>query len=153
PYLRTGDLGFLKDGELYITGRLKDLIICDGRNHYPEDIEQTVEQSHPAIRPGDCAVFSVDVENEEQVVILTEVSRTYKNNNGDSSKESREALYLEMGKAIRRAVSTNHGLRTRTVLLLKPGELLRTSSGKIRRQALRAAFLGRTLSILHDSKT
>ena len=61
PFLRTGDLGFLRDGELFVTGRLKDLIIIDGRNLYPQDIELTVEQSHPAMRPGCCAAFSVDV--------------------------------------------------------------------------------------------
>ena len=61
PFLRTGDLGFLRDGELFVTGRLKDLIIIDGRNVYPQDIELTVEQSHPAMRPGCCAAFSVDL--------------------------------------------------------------------------------------------
>jgi acyl-CoA synthetase (AMP-forming)/AMP-acid ligase II len=157
PYLRTGDLGFLKDGDLFVTGRLRDLIICDGRNHHPEDIEQTVEQSHPAIRPGDCAAFSIDVESEEGVVILAEVSRAYRpaaadvQGNGASLKESRDALYVEVGKSIRRAVAESHGLRAHAVLLLKPGELLRTSSGKIRRQACRAAFLDRTLSIFHES--
>lgn len=157
PYLRTGDLGFLKGGDLFITGRLRDLIICDGRNHHPEDIEQTVEQSHPAIRRGDCAAFSIDVEGEEEVVILAEVSRAYRPAAADGlavgafSKESREALYVEMGKAIRRAVAESHGLRAHTVLLLRPGELLRTSSGKIRRQACRAAFLSRTLSTFYES--
>ena len=76
PFLRTGDLGFLRDGELFVTGRLKDLIIIDGRNVYPQDIELTVEQSHPAMRPGCCAAFSVDF-NEERLIVAAEVERRY----------------------------------------------------------------------------
>ena len=78
PFLRTGDLGFLKDGELFVTGRLKDLIIISGRNLYPHDIELTVEQSHPALRPGCCAAFSVDVADEEHLIIVAEVERRYR---------------------------------------------------------------------------
>ena len=74
--MRTGDLGFLRDGELFVTGRLKDLIIIDGRNVYPQDIELTVEQSHPAMRPGCCAAFSVDF-NEEHLIVAAEVERRY----------------------------------------------------------------------------
>src|SRR6266851_5462399 len=77
PFLRTGDLGFLKDGELFVTGRLKDLIIIDGYNHYPQDIELTVEQSYPALRPGCSAAFSVDVAGQERLVIAAEVERSY----------------------------------------------------------------------------
>ena len=78
PFLRTGDLGFLKDGELFVTGRLKDLIIIGGRNLYPNDIELTVEQSHPAIRSGCCAAFSVDVAHEERLIVAAEVERHYR---------------------------------------------------------------------------
>jgi len=77
PFLRTGDLGFLKNGELFITGRLKDLIIIAGRNLYPHDIELTVEQSHPAIRTGCCAAFSVIVADEERLVVAAEIERSY----------------------------------------------------------------------------
>ena len=73
PFLRTGDLGFMKDGELFVTGRLKDLIIISGRKLYPQDIELTVEQSHPALRPACCAAFSVDGTGEEQLIIAAEV--------------------------------------------------------------------------------
>ena len=78
PFLRTGDLGFLKDGELFVTGRLKDLIIIGGRNLYPNDIELTVEQSHPAIRSGCCAAFSVDVADEERLIVAAEIERRYR---------------------------------------------------------------------------
>src|SRR5262249_33951336 len=72
PYLRTGDLGFIKEGELYVTGRLKDLIIIRGVNHYPQDIERTVEKCHPALRPGCGASFSYEIEGEEHLVIVQE---------------------------------------------------------------------------------
>jgi acyl-CoA synthetase (AMP-forming)/AMP-acid ligase II len=75
PFLRTGDLGFLHDGELFITGRLKDLIIVDGRNHYPQDVEWTVERSHPALRPGCGAAFAVERDNAERLVVVHELER------------------------------------------------------------------------------
>jgi len=73
--LRTGDLRFLQDGELFVTGRLKDLIIIRGRNYYPQDIEQTVKQSHPSGRPTCSAAFSVDMDSKERVVVAAEVER------------------------------------------------------------------------------
>ena len=78
PFLRTGDLGFLRDGELFVTGRLKDLIIIGGRNLYPHDIELTVEQSHAAVRPGGCVAFSVEVADEERLIIAAEVEPRYR---------------------------------------------------------------------------
>ena len=93
PFLRTGDLGFLRDGELFVTGRLKDLIIIGGRNLYPHDIELTVEQSHAAVRPGCCVAFSVDVADEERLIIAAEVERRYQPErhylNGESRDHSR----------------------------------------------------------------
>jgi acyl-CoA synthetase (AMP-forming)/AMP-acid ligase II len=78
PFLRTGDLGFLDNDELYVTGRLKDLIIVNGHNHYPQDIERTVEQSHPAIRPTCSAAFSVEIDGEERLIVVAEVERRYR---------------------------------------------------------------------------
>ena len=77
PFLRTQDLGFMKDGELFVTGRLKDLIIISGRKLYPQDIELTVEQSHPALRPACCAAFSVDGVGEEQLIVVAEIEPRY----------------------------------------------------------------------------
>ncbi len=157
PYLRTGDLGFIKDNNLLVTGRLKDLIICDGRNHYAEDIELTVEQSHPALRPGTCVAFSIEVEDKEELVILAEPSRAHKPaasghlRDGDFSGTLPEPLDVTVRKAIHRAVTDNHGLRAHTILLLKPGGLFKTSSGKIQREACRSSFLRHTLSFMESA--
>ncbi|HEX8145174.1 MAG TPA: fatty acyl-AMP ligase [Pyrinomonadaceae bacterium] len=130
PFLRTGDLGFMDDGELFVTGRLKDLIIIDGRNHYPEDIERTVEESHPAIRRGCCAAFAVDLDNREHLVIMAEVERVY-----------RDVKMERVVKDVRRAVRENHDLQPLAVMLLKTGNIPKTSSGKIQRYACRAEYL------------
>jgi acyl-CoA synthetase (AMP-forming)/AMP-acid ligase II len=142
PFLRTGDLGFLKDGELFVTGRLKDLIIIDGYNHYPQDIELTVERSHPAIRPGCCAAFSVEVAGEERLVIVAEVERRYQ------PKHQQSPYNDEIVRAIRRAVGEHHELRVYAVSLLKHGAIPKTSSGKIQRHACRTNFLVGSLDTL-----
>lgn len=138
PFLRTGDLGFLLDGELFVTGRLKDIIIIWGNNHYPQHIEQTVEQSHPALRHGCGAVFSVQIDGEEQLVIAQEVERSYlRNLNVD-----------EVVEAIRIAVAREHIAEVYAVLLLKTGSIPKTSSGKIQRHICRARFLDGSLDII-----
>ncbi|HEY0068876.1 MAG TPA: fatty acyl-AMP ligase [Chloroflexia bacterium] len=134
PFLRTGDLGFLWDGELYIAGRIKDIIIIAGRKLHPEDIEQTVEESHPLLRHSGCAAFSVAVEGVDALVIAHEVERHYR------SKDKTEVI-----TAIRRAVAEHHDVSASTVLLIKPGRIPRTSSGKIQRHACRNAFLAGSL--------
>jgi acyl-CoA synthetase (AMP-forming)/AMP-acid ligase II len=142
PFLRTGDLGFLKDGELFVTGRLKDLIIIDGYNHYPQDIELTVEQSYPALRPGCCAAFSIDVAGQERLVIVAEVERRYLPRRVESLDTK------EIVQAIRRAVAEHHELSVYTVSLLKPGAISKTSSGKIQRHVCRANFLTGSLDVI-----
>jgi natural product biosynthesis luciferase-like monooxygenase protein len=141
PFLRTGDLGFLQDGELFVTGRLKDVIIIRGRNHYPQDIEQTVEKSHSVVQLGCTAAFSVEVNAQERLVVACEVERT-----------SRRNLDLEeVVGAIRKAVSEQHDLEVYGVLLLKPGSIPKTSSGKIQRRACKAGFLAESLSVVGSS--
>ncbi|WP_433567122.1 HAD-IIIC family phosphatase [Nocardia sp. CA-151230] len=127
-FLRTGDLGILSGGELFVTGRRKDLLIVDGRNHYPQDIETTVEAAHAAIRPGCVAAFSVDFASGEQPVVVAEVR----------GEDPGELAAVEA--AVRGAVSTEHGLTLATVLLIRPGAIFKTSSGKIQRAACRAAY-------------
>jgi acyl-CoA synthetase (AMP-forming)/AMP-acid ligase II len=132
-FLRTGDLGFLHEGELYITGRLKNLIISEGKNHYPHDIERTVESSHSAIRPGGCAVFSILNAKCEDIIIVAEVEHK---------------LFVkteEIIKAIREAVSVNHGLPIHDIKLTKPGDIPRTTSGKIRHFLCKKNYMASSL--------
>ena len=140
PFLRTGDLGFLQDGELFVTGRLKDLIIIRGRNHYPQDIELTVEQSHPALQAGCGAAFAVEVEGEERLVVVASVERSY----------LRRLVVDEVVRAIRKAVSEQHELQVYAVLLLKTGSIPKTSSGKIQHHACRSGFLDKSLNVVGD---
>jgi acyl-CoA synthetase (AMP-forming)/AMP-acid ligase II/acyl carrier protein len=131
PFLRTEDLGFIKDGELFVTGRIKDLIIIRGRNHYPQDIELTVEKSHPTFRKGCCAAFAIEIENEERLTVVQEIKPDHINNlNTD-----------EAVKAIRSAIAQNHELDPYAVVFIKPRTIPKTSSGKIQRRACKMAFL------------
>ena len=135
-WFRTGDLGFLQGGELYVTGRLKDLIIIRGRNYYPQDIEATVNDAHPAIRAGNVAAFAVEVGGEEKLVVSTEIKRTY----------LRKLDVAEVTKEIRQRISRNHELPTHAIVLLKTGSIPKTSSGKIQRHACKAGYLTDSLN-------
>ncbi|MBN1995560.1 MAG: aminotransferase class I/II-fold pyridoxal phosphate-dependent enzyme [Anaerolineae bacterium] len=137
PFLRTGDLGFLQDGELFIAGRLKDLIIIRGQNYHPQDLELTAAASHPALQPTGGAAFSVDAGDEEKLVITFELKR-----------RQRQADPVEVAGAIRRAIAAEYGLHVETVVLLKPGGLPKTASGKTQRYLCREKFLAGTLTIL-----
>jgi acyl transferase domain-containing protein/acyl-CoA synthetase (AMP-forming)/AMP-acid ligase II/acyl carrier protein len=141
PFLRTGDLGFLEDGELFVTGRLKDLIIIRGRNHYPQDLEWSVERSHPAIRPGCGAAFSIEEGGEERLVLVAEVDRRL-------SDPSQAAARDEIAARIVQAVAEEHEIRPHAVLLLPAGSIPKTSSGKIQRYACRSGYLAGSLEAL-----
>ena len=150
PFLRTGDLGFIDRGELFFTGRLKDMIVIKGRNHYPQDIEKTVQEITSWIRPSCVASFSIELQGEEKLVVLAEVERTYwsKNRSKDANGRStaKEMISVkDLTQLIKREISKNHDLQTHSILLLKPGSLPKTSSGKIQRHACRAEFLDNTL--------
>lgn len=128
-YLRTGDLGLVVDGELYVVGRLKDLIIIRGRNYYPHDIEHTVQRAHPALRPGSGAAFAVPGRDGEKLVVVQEIKRDI------------DAGTDDIAGAIRAAVLQEHELAVTDVVLAAPDTVRKTSSGKIMRAAARKRYL------------
>ncbi|MBN4003654.1 non-ribosomal peptide synthetase [Nostoc sp. LPT] len=137
-FLRTGDLGFLDNSELFITGRVKDLIIIRGRNLYPQDIELTAEFSHPSLRSGANAAFTVEVNNEERLVIVQELEFRAKPN------------LAEVASAIRQGIAQEHEVQVYGVVLIKPGSIPKTSSGKIQRRATRTQFQNGELNIVES---
>lgn len=154
-FLRTGDLGFIHEGGLYISGRLKDLIIIAGRNHDPADIEHTACASHPAIRPSGSAAFQIEIGEEAKLVVAVELERT------SGVESDAEALAQEGASAIssstvtrciRDAVSGSHDLAVHEVVLLRPASLPKTSSGKIQRHATKMAWMDRSLKLWEPRK-
>lgn len=139
PFLRTGDLGFILDGKLYVTGRLKDMIIIRGSNHYPQDIEQTVEKCHPACQVGGGAVFSIQLGGNEELVVVQEVTR-----------QARNTDLKEVFQAIRTAISEFHDLQVYAIVLIRPLTIPKTSSGKIQRHAARNSFLQGNLEVIEE---
>lgn len=140
-YLRTGDLGFMYEGELYITGRLKDMIILHGLNYYPQDIELIAERSHEALMPNASAAFSVLVDEVEKLVIVAEVKRAY----------LRDLDVNGISDAIRQAVSDEFELEVYAIELLRTASILKTSSGKIQRKACRQGYIEKTLEVVGES--
>ncbi len=141
-YLRTGDLGLMHDGGLYLTGRLKDLIIIHGRNLYPDDIERTVYSSNVALRLGCGAAFSVEADGEERLVVVQELSREYR----DSFDEA------QIRDDVVEAITAAHQVRLHALALIPHGTIPKTSSGKIQRRACRAAFIDGTLPLVSRAK-
>jgi 8-amino-7-oxononanoate synthase len=140
PYMRTGDLGFFDDGELFVTGRLKDLIIIRGRNHYPQDLEASVEDTGSLVRAGSVAAFSVEVEGRERVVVVAELER--------GRREPAEiAAAID---AIRRRLASEHEIALEGVVLVRPNSIPKTSSGKIQRHLCRKQFREGTLAVVEQ---
>ncbi len=138
-FLRTGDLGFQHDGQLYVTGRLKDMIILRGRNHYPQDIERTAQQAHEAVDLG--AAFTTEGTDsrgrqQEQLVVIHQIHRQH-----------RKADLDEVLRAIRRAIVEEHELDPQAIVLIRPVSLPRTSSGKVQRSLCRELFESSKLPI------
>lgn len=150
-YLRTGDLGFLRDGELFVTGRLKDVLIFRGENHYPQDIEHTVRHAHPALTEGQCAAFSVWEDSEEKLVVAVELDRGYRLTEEplDEAATSGKHLVLreQLQEAATRAVAAEHELRLHALALVKRGGIPLTSSGKIQRRACKQRWLDNSLTL------
>ena len=134
PFLRTGDFGVLHDGELFVTGRLKELIIVDGRNHYPQDIEETAQNDRPILRRGCGAAFSVDVDGAERLVVVHDVA-----------KGSEGADLTRLAAEVRASVASTHGIAIHCLVLAPQGTVQKTSSGKIRRARMRELYVAGTL--------
>jgi amino acid adenylation domain-containing protein len=135
-FLRTGDLGFVREGQVFVTGRLKDLIIILGRKHFPEDIEATALASHPRLRPAGGAAFAIEKDGQEQLVVVHEVD------------DPRGLPAAEVLLAIRGAVAESHELAAHEVVLVSPGGVPRTSSGKVQRGRCRELYLRGELGAL-----
>lgn len=138
PYMRTGDLGFFRDGQLFVCGRSKELIIIRGRNYYPQDIERAVDGSHPALRTGCLAAFGLSEGNEEKVALIAEIRRP------------RGTDFDDVVRAIRRAVSDKVQLKVHTIGLVPKDGVPKTSSGKIQRRLSQAQFQERKLKMVHQ---
>ncbi|MCV6638058.1 amino acid adenylation domain-containing protein [Candidatus Albibeggiatoa sp. nov. NOAA] len=173
PFLRTGDLGFIHNNELFITGRLKDIIIIRGRNYYPQDIESTLEKSHFTLKANASAAFSVEINGEEKLIVAVEVERRYKRERRKQQQPSGKALerrhhsdrrarpYNDYSddideplntqrviQTIRHNISEQHDLQVYAVLLLRVGSIPKTTSGKIQRHACRQGFLDGSLNVV-----
>jgi amino acid adenylation domain-containing protein len=138
PYLRTGDLGSLEGEQLCVAGRIKDLVILRGRNHYPQDLELTAERSHPALRPGGGAAFAVERDGEERLVLVHEAER----HTGDPQA---------IAAAVRTAIAAEHEALVHDVVLVPPGGVPKTTSGKVQRRACRELYLTDGLTVLGRS--
>ncbi|MFD3809418.1 long-chain-fatty-acid--AMP ligase FadD32 [Rhodococcus sp. NPDC058639] len=160
-WLRTGDYGVYIDGELYITGRVKDLVIVDGRNHYPQDLEYSAQEASPALRPGFVAAFAVPANQLPQVVFENAASGL----EFDADDSSEQLVVVAerapgagkvdpqpVADAVRAAISARHGVTARDVLLVPAGSIPRTSSGKIARRACKAAYIEGTLRGGHQQQ-
>ncbi|MFE2756562.1 type I polyketide synthase [Actinosynnema sp. NPDC059335] len=141
PYLRSGDLGAVIDGEVYLTSRRKDLIIIRGRNHHPQDIELTMTDAHPALNRGLGVAFSVDVDGEERLVVVQELKR---------SERGKHDL-AEVARRVRGAVAEEHEVAVDTVVFIRPASLPVTTSGKVRRQFTKQEYLRGALKVEYVS--
>ena len=137
-FLRTGDLGFMRGQELFVTGRIKDVIIIRGRNHYPQDIELTVERCRREIRFGCVAAFPLESDGEETLGIVAEIK-----------EEVDEATVASIAQEVREAVAERHGLHLHALALISPRTIHKTSSGKIQRRFCKKSFLSHEFKEIH----
>lgn len=138
-FMRTGDLGFGHDGHLVVAARVKDVIIIRGRNHYPQDIEQSIADSHEALRPDAGAVFSIEQDGQEKIVAIHEVDRQYRNTDFD-----------EIIRCMRAAVAQEHELEVSMIVLIRHMSLPRTTSGKPQRHVCRRQFEAGELKVVAE---
>jgi acyl-CoA synthetase (AMP-forming)/AMP-acid ligase II len=141
PFMRTGDLGFFKGGELFVSGRLKDLIIIRGRNYYPDDIESAAYRGRPSLRPGCAAAFTLQEESADaKLVVVAEVQKAFLTN---LDTNNHRALLAE----VRAQIADLFGLRLAQLVLIRPGSIPKTSSGKLRRRHCRELLMSNRLEL------
>lgn len=140
-YLRTGDLGYFKDGELFVCGRIKDILLVNGKNYAPQDIEDETERSHPAVRHNGVAAFALDDGVRDQIVIVSELRRDWLR---------RQSEWPTVISAIRLSISAVYGIAVSDIVLIRPGALPRTSSGKVRRRECRTEYVRGTLDVVDN---
>lgn len=148
PFLRTGDLGYIYQDHLFIPGRLKEVIIIRGKNHYPPDLEFTVEESHPALVKNASAAFAIEMKGEERLVVVAEVDRSYypAHNPPETIRAGMQPLDKKVvTRAVRQAVAEHHEVQVFDLVLIPQGKMMKTSSGKIQRRAMKQAYLDRKL--------
>ena len=141
-FLRTADLGFIKDNHLYVTGRCKDVVIIRGRNYYPQDIELTAQQAHSALKVDAGATFSVEIDRQERLIIVQEVDRTH----------LRKLNIDEVKQGVKSAISQEYGLQLHELVLIKPTSIPKTSSGKIKRHLCKTKYLQNTLQVVANKQ-
>jgi acyl-CoA synthetase (AMP-forming)/AMP-acid ligase II/alkylation response protein AidB-like acyl-CoA dehydrogenase/acyl carrier protein len=161
PFLRTGDLAFMRDGELFITGRLKDLIIINGRNVYPQDVEEVIERSIDFIEPNMCAAFSVEIDFQERLAIVAEANRSLVRAAQQAEKEhaSKEeqlrakgdylAKIEAMAQNICKVIGQQFDVSVSSIVFVKPGTFPRTTSGKVQRTRCREMALRGELDVVY----
>ncbi|MCF0233637.1 MAG: fatty acyl-AMP ligase, partial [Thermoguttaceae bacterium] len=137
PFLRTGDLGFRADGEIFVTGRIKDLIIIHGVNVYPQDVELSAQHASPLLRLNNGGAFTVGEHKNEKLVLVQEVERKFKPEDGP-----------EVFAAVRKAIAQEHEIPIDAIVLIHAGRIPKTSSGKVQRHACRAAYLDGSLEVI-----
>jgi len=155
PFMRTGDLGFVADGEVYVTGRLKDLIIIAGRNHYPGDIELTVQHSGAPVRLGSCVAISEPVNGVEELIIIAELDARRLPADAQTEgpvKDSMDTFWAAAVKTVKGAISEGHGVSVRAVVFVEPKSLEKTSSGKLRRRYYGELLRKKGLAVLHEHR-
>lgn len=150
-YLKTGDLGFIEQEELFVISRIKELIVIRGQNYYPQDIEKSVQVSHPALKVNAGAAFSIEIEGIERLVIVQEVERKYVREIGATSfgrveldntcYRDESSLREEIEREVTAKISQEYGLNIYDIVLIKAGSLLKTSSGKIQRNSCKKNYL------------
>ncbi|WP_137173849.1 AMP-binding protein [Massilia sp. HP4] len=153
PWLRTGDLGFVRDGELYVTGRLKDLVIVNGRNLYPQDVEMLVEEVAGFLEPNRCAVFAVDDSGQERLAIVLEADRRLVRVARRARSDAASLAQLDtLAQRIRSAVASRFGTTVELLVLVRPGSFPRTSSGKVQRALCRALSARGELDVVYAAR-